>query len=161
MHPGTVKMRYRLARPQDARAIGELARRVTRRWILIDQPASAAAPLLQGMSAQAIRRKILDGQRFHLAWREDGRLAGVAAMRGDCHLFQLFVSTRLHGRGIGHQLWRRAMRDAIRRAGTRHFTLKASAMAVPVYLRLGFVPSGPLMTSDTGLTTQPMQLDLA
>jgi hypothetical protein len=34
-------------------------------------------------------------------------------------------------------------------------------MAVPVYLRLGFVPSGPLMTSDTGLTTQPMQLDLA
>jgi GNAT superfamily N-acetyltransferase len=161
MHPGTAKMRYRLARPQDARAIGELARRVTRRWILIDQPASAAAPLLQGMSAQAIRRKILDGQRFHLAWREDGRLAGVAAMRGDCHLFQLFVSTRLHGRGIGHQLWRRAMRDAIRRAGTRHFTLKASAMAVPVYLRLGFVPSGPLMTSDTGLTTQPMQLDLA
>jgi GNAT superfamily N-acetyltransferase len=161
MHPGTVKMRYRLARPQDARAISELARRVTRRWILIDQPASAAAPLLQGMSAQAIRRKILDGQRFHLAWCEDGRLAGVAAMRGDCHLFQLFVSTRLHGRGIGHQLWRRAMRDAIRRAGTRHFTLKASAMAVPVYLRLGFVPSGPLMTSDTGLTTQPMQLDLA
>jgi GNAT superfamily N-acetyltransferase len=161
MHPGTAKMRYRLARPQDARAIGELARRVTRRWILIDQPASAAAPLLQGMSAQAIRRKILDGQRFHLAWCEDGRLAGVAAMRGDCHLFQLFVSTRLHGRGIGHQLWRRAMRDAIRRAGTRHFTLKASAMAVPVYLRLGFVPSGPLMTSDTGLTTQPMQLDLA
>jgi GNAT superfamily N-acetyltransferase len=152
---------YRLARPQDARAIGELIRRVTRRWILIDQPASAAAPLLQGMSAKAIRRKILDGQRFHLAWREDGRLAGVAAMRGDCHLFQFFVSTRLHGRGIARQLWRRAMRDAIRRADTHHFTLKASAMAVPVYLRLGFVRSGPLTTSGTGLTTQPMHLDLA
>ena len=112
-------VRYRLARPPAARAIGELVRRETRRWILVDQPASAAAPLLRGMTANAIRHKILDGQRFHLAWCEDGRLAGVAAMRGDCHLFQFFVSTRLHGRGIAGQLWRRAMRDAIRRAGTR------------------------------------------
>lgn len=160
-HDTAAGIRYRLARPQDARAIGELVRRVTRRWILVDQPASAAAPLLRGMSAKAIRHKILDGQRFHLAWCEDGRLAGVAAMRGDCHLFQFFVSTRLHGRGIAGRLWRRAMRDAIRRAGTHHFTLKASAVALPVYLHLGFVPSGPLMTSDTGLTTQPMHLDLA
>jgi GNAT superfamily N-acetyltransferase len=153
-------IRYRLAQPQDARAIGELARRVTRRWILIDQPLSAAAPLLQGMSAMAIRRKILDGQRFHLAWCDGGRLAGVAAMRDDCHLFQFFVSTRLHGRGIARRLWQRAMHDAIRRSGTRHFTLKASAVAVPVYLHLGFVRTGPLLTSSTGLTTQPMHFDL-
>lgn len=153
-------IRYRLAQPQDARAIGELARRVTRRWILIDQPASAAAPLLQGMSAKAIRGKILDGQRFHLAWCDDGRLAGVAAMRDDCHLFQFFVSTRLHGRGIARRLWQRAMHDAMRRAGTRHFTLKASAVAVPVYLHFGFLRTGPLLTSSTGLTTQPMHLDL-
>lgn len=153
-------IRYRLARPQDALAIGRLARRVTRRWILPEQPASAAASLLYGMGAQVIRRKILAGQRFHLAWQDDGRLAGVAAMRDDCHLFQFFVSTRLHGRGIARQLWQRTLRDAYRRAGTRHFTLNSSAMAVPVYRRLGFVPSGPLKVNDTGLVTQPMQLDL-
>ena len=156
-----MSIRYRLARPQDALAIGMLARRVTRRWILPEQPASAAGPLLYGMSAKVIRQKMLDGQRFHLAWRDGGRLVGAAAMRDDSHLFELFVSTRLHGHGIARQLWQRTMRDAIRRADTRHFTLKASAMAVPVYLHFGFVPSGPLLVSDTGLVTQPMHLDLA
>jgi GNAT superfamily N-acetyltransferase len=155
-----VEIRYRLARPQDALAIGVLARRVTRRWVLPGQPASAAETLLYGMNARVIRRKILAGQRFHLAWHDDGRVVGVAAMRDDCHLFQFFVSTRLHGHGIARRLWQRTMRDAQRRAGTRHFTLNASAMAVPVYRRLGFVPSGPLRVSDTGLVTQPMQLDL-
>lgn len=152
-------IRYRLGRPQDAPAIGRLARRVTRRWILPEQPASAASTLLHGMSAAVIRHKILAGQRFHLAWQDDVRLVGVAAMRDGSHLFQFFVSTRLHGHGIARQLWQRTMDDAFRRAGTRHFTLNSSAMAVPVYRHLGFVCSGPLKISDNGLVTQPMHLD--
>jgi len=154
------RIRFRLGQPQDARAIGELARRVTRRWILPDQPATAAAPLLAGMRAWAIRRKMIGGQRFHLACLDDGRVVGVAAMRDDSHLFQFFVSTRWHGRGIARQLWQRTLRDARRRAGTRHFTLNSSAMAVPVYRRFGFVPSGPLKAKDSGLVVQPMRLDL-
>ncbi len=155
-----MRIRYRLGRPQDACAIGVLARRVTRRWILPDQPDSAAPLLLAGMKARVIRKKIMAGQRFHLAWLEGDRLVGVAAMRDDSHLFQFFVSTRLQRRGIARQLWQRVMRDAVRRAGTRHFTLKSSAMAEPVYRRFGFVPSGPLTVSDTGLITRPMHLDL-
>ena len=156
-----MRISYRLAGPQDAIAIGVLARRVTRRWILPEQPPSAVPPLMLGMNARVIRKKILAGQRFHLAWRDDGRLVGVAAMREDSHLFQFFVTTRMHGRGIARRLWQRALRDAVRRAGTHHFTLNASAMAVPVYLHFGFVPSGPLATSSTGLVTQPMHLELA
>jgi len=156
-----MRIRYRLAGPQDAVVVGMLARRVTRRWILPEQPASAAPSLLLGMSARVIRKKILAGQRFHLAWQDDGRLVGVAAMREDSHLFQFFVTTRMHGRGIARRLWQRTMHDAMRRAGTRRFTLNASAMAVPVYLHFGFVPSGPTTTSSTGLVTQPMHLDLA
>ena len=152
---------YRLAGPQDAIAIGVLARRVTRRWILPEQPASAAPPLLLGMNALVIRGKILAGQRFHLAWDDDGCLVGVAAVRENSHLFQLFVTTRMHGHGIARRLWLRAMRDAMRRAGTRRFTLNASAMAVPVYRHFGFVPSGPATTGSTGLVTQPMHLELA
>ncbi|MEO5830027.1 MAG: GNAT family N-acetyltransferase [Rhodanobacter sp.] len=154
-----MRIRYRLARAQDACAIGVLARRETRRWVLPDQPASAAAGLLYGMSARVIRRKILAGQRFHLAWQEDGPVVGVAAMRDDSHLFQFFVSTRWHGHGIARRLWQRTMEDAFRRAGTRHFTLHSSAMAEPVYLHLGFVCSGPQQISDNGLITQPMHLD--
>ncbi|HZX70960.1 MAG TPA: GNAT family N-acetyltransferase [Rhodanobacter sp.] len=150
---------YRLARPADALAIGKLARRVTRRWILPELPSSAAPWLLAGMGARVIRGKIAAGQRFHLACQEDGRVVGVAAMRDDSHLFQFFVSTRMQRRGIARQLWRRIMRDAIRRAGTRHFTLNSSVMAIPVYRRLGFVSNGPLQISAGGLITQPMQLD--
>ena len=152
---------YRLGRPQDARAIGELVRRVTRHWILPEQPASAAAPLLAGMRAWVIRRKIIAGQRFHLACLDDGPLVGVAAMRDDSHLFQFFVGTRWHGCGIARQLWQRTLHDAQRRAGSCHFTLNSSAMAVPVYQHLGFVTSGPLKESDTGLVVQPMRLELA
>ena len=155
-----MKIRYRLARTQDALAIGELARRVTRRWILPEQPVSAAETLLYGMTARVIRQKIRDGQPSHLAWLDGDRLAGVAAMRDDSYLFQFFVSTCLHGHGIARQLWQRTMRDAIRRADTRRLTLKFSAMVVPGYQRFGFVPSGPVTTSATGLITQPMHLAL-
>ena len=154
-------IRFRLGRPQDARAIGELARRVPRPWILPEQLAGAAAPMLAGMRAWIIRRKIVAGQRFQLAWLESGRLVGVAAMRDDVHLFQLFVGTRWHGRGIARQQWRRTLHDARQRSGSCHFTLNSSAMAVPVYRHLGFMPSGPLTASDTGLIVQPMRLDLA
>jgi GNAT superfamily N-acetyltransferase len=150
---------YRLARLEDARAVGELARRVTRRWILAGQPAAAAVKILASMSAKAIRTMIAEGRRFHLALLGD-RLVGVAAMRDDSHLFQFFVSTRHQGRGIAGRLWQRVMRDAVRRAGTRRFTLNSSLVAVPVYLRLGFVMNGPMSATAEGLVTMPMRLDL-
>ncbi len=145
----------RLARPEDARIIGVLARRVTRRWILPAQPPEAAGPLLAGMGAQAIRRKILEGQRFHLAFVDDA-LAGVAAIREDSHLFQLFVGTRHQGQGIARKLWQRVLRDSVRRAGTRHFTLNASLGAVPVYLHLGFEPNASAKVPPSRLVTVPM-----
>jgi GNAT superfamily N-acetyltransferase len=85
-------------------------------------------------------------------------LVGVAAMRDDSHLTQFFVSTRYQGRGIARRLWQRTMRDAIRRAGPRRFTLNATRCAVPVYRRLGFVAVGPERLSHNGLVTTPMTL---
>ena len=112
------------------------------------------------MSAKAIRAKMAQGRRFHLALSGD-RLVGVAAMRDDSHLFQFFVSTRYQRRGIARRLWLQIMRDAVRRADTRRFTLNASAVAIPVYLRLGFVQNGPVHTTADGLITTPMRMDLS
>ena len=128
----------RLARIEDAPAITRLARRVVRRWILPHQPRAAVVALEQSLSTATIRGKIQAGQRFHLAF-VDGVLAGIAAVRDDRHVFQLFVGTRHQGRGIARKLWERLRRDCMRRAGTREFTLNASLGAIPVYLRLGFV----------------------
>jgi GNAT superfamily N-acetyltransferase len=150
----------RLGRPDDARAIGELVRRVIRRWVLPDQTPEAGRALLGRMGAKAIRESMAAGRRFQLAYL-GGRLVGVAAMRDDSHLTQLFVATRHHGHGIARRLWRRAMRDAVRRAGTHCFTLNATRCALPVYRRFGFVESGPERLSPNGVLSTPMRLVLA
>jgi GNAT superfamily N-acetyltransferase len=152
-------LRIRLARPGDARAIGLLSRRVLRRWVVPEQPPAVAQALLAGLGTRALREKILDGQRFHLAYL-DNVLVGVAAMRDDNHLLHFYVSTRYQGRGIARRLWRHAQQDAVRRAGTRRFTLNATRRAVPVYLRLGFRAQGLERPSPSGVMATPMTLRL-
>lgn len=150
-------LRMRMGRPEDASAVGRLVRRVARRWIVPDQPLDVGRAMLARFSAKGIRGRMKEGQRFHLAFLDD-RLVGVAAMRDDCHLVQLFVSTRYQGRGIATRLWHRVMGDAVRRAGTRRFTLNASRCALSFYRRLGFVPTGPEGRSPFGVVTTPMAL---
>lgn len=152
-------LHLRLGRPEDTRAISTLARRVVRRWILPDQSHDAGQALLERLGARILRERILAGQRFHLAWLGDV-LVGIAAMRDDCHLVHFFVGTRYQGRGISSRLWQRAMRDAVRRAGTRRFTLNATRCAVPVYRHFGFVATGPERPSPNGILSTPMVLDL-
>lgn len=152
-------LRMRLGRPDDARAIGVLIRRVVRRWVVPDQPPDAAVALLERLSAQVLREKMAGGQRFHLGYVDDV-LVGVSAMRDDCHLTQFFVSTRYQGQGIARQLWLRTMRDALRRADTHRFTLNATRCALPVYRHLGFVETGPEGLSPNGVITTPMLLEL-
>ncbi|WP_266184103.1 GNAT family N-acetyltransferase [Dyella humicola] len=150
-----MNVHFRLGRPDDARAIGVLARRVTRRWILPRQSAKAAALILAGMTARSIRQKIDAGQRFHLAFVNDV-LVGTAAIRDDSHVFQLFVGTRYQGQGVATKLWHRLMRDSIRRAGTRFFTLNAAIGAVPVYLSLGFEPNAAAKRPADAIVSVPM-----
>ncbi|WP_225563122.1 GNAT family N-acetyltransferase [Rhodanobacter sp. DHG33] len=146
-----------MGRPDDARAVGVLVRRLTRRWIVPDQSREAGLALLSRQSAAVQRMRMAEGHRFHLAWLDD-TLVGVATIRDDSHLTQLFVSTRYHGRGIARRLWLRAMADAVRRAGTRRFTLNASRCAVPAYRRLGFVATAEERLSPNGVLTTPMEL---
>jgi GNAT superfamily N-acetyltransferase len=152
-------VRIRLAQPEDARAIGVLSRRVVRRWVLPDQPRKIGLALLSRLAAKVLRQKIIEGQRFYLAYL-GSVLVGVAAMRDDNHLLHFYVSTRYQGQGIARRLWQRAMQDAVRRAGTCRFTLNATRFAVPVYQRLGFRVDGPERPSPSGVMTTPMSLCL-
>ena len=156
---GAARPRLRLARQRDARAIGVLVRRGTRQDVLPDQTAAAGAHLLAGMTARAERERIRAGCRYHVA-EVDGRVVGVIAVRDDRHIFRLFVSRRFQRRGIARALVDRAMADGLRRAGTRRFTLNASARAVPAYLRLGFVKAGRAVPrKPDGVVALPMRFD--
>lgn len=150
-------LRIRLAQLDDARAIGILSRRVVQRWVLPDQPRKIGRELLERLTARALRQSIIEGQRFHLAYLGEV-LVGVAAMRDDSHLIHFYVSTRYQGRGIARRLWQRTLQDAVRRAGTRRFTLNATRCAVPVYARFGFRADGPERPSPMGVLTTPMTL---
>lgn len=150
-------LRMRLAKPGDALAIGVLSRRVVARWVLPDQSRKVGRDLLSRLTAHALRQKIVEGQRFHLAYLGDA-LVGMAAMRDDRHLVHFYVGTRYQGRGIARRLWQRAVQDAVRRAGTRRFTLNATRCAVPIYLRFGFRADGPEKLSPKGVLTTPMTL---
>jgi GNAT superfamily N-acetyltransferase len=152
-------VRIRLAAPDDAPAIAILVRRVVRRWVLPDQSRKAGEAFLLRISAKFLRQKIMEGQRFHLAWLDEV-LVGVSGMRDDSHLVHFFVSTRYQGQGIARRLWQRTMRDAIRRAGTWRFTLNATRVAVPVYLRFGFRAMGPERVAHHGLRVTPMKMIL-
>ena len=150
-------LRIRLAQPDDARAIGVLSRRVVRRWVVPYQPRKIGRELLSRLTASVLRHKIKEGERFHLAYLGDV-LVGVAAMRDDRHLVHFYVSTRYQGRGISRRLWQRTLQDAVRRAGTRRFTLNATRCAVPVYVRFGFRADGTERASPMGVLTTPMTL---
>jgi len=150
-------LRMRLAQPGDARAIGVLSRRVVQRWVVPDQPRKIGRELLSRLAARVLRQKIMEGQRFHLAYLGNV-LVGVSAMRDDCHLVHFYVGTRYQGQGIARRLFQRTLHDAIRRAGTRRFTLNATRCAVPVYLHLGFSAEGAERPSPAGVLTTPMTL---
>ncbi|TBR37268.1 MULTISPECIES: GNAT family N-acetyltransferase [Dyella] len=153
--PATIT--YRVGRPDDAVLIGRFVRRVVRQWVLPEQPKRAAAELMQRLATASIREQLRDGRRFQLAFAGHV-LVGVSAMRDNSHLFQMYVTTRFRGRGIARKLWQRTMADAVRRAGTTHFTLNATRMAVPVYERLGFTASGPRRIAPNGIASTPMVL---
>lgn len=153
------RLTIRLAREDDARAIGVLVRRCTRRDVLPDQSARAAAHLMATMTARAEREQIRAGKRYHVA-EIGGRLAGVVATRDDSHIFRLFVSRRFRRRGVARALLRRAIADCRQRAGTRRFTLYASAFAIPAYRRLGFVATGRVVArGPKGVAAAPMVLE--
>jgi GNAT superfamily N-acetyltransferase len=145
----------RLARLDDARAIGALVRRLARRYILPDQTAAAGTLLLATMTAAAIRQRIEAGFRFHVA-EIDGALVGVAATRDGSHLHHLFVTTRHQRKGIARALFRRALADCRRRARPQFITVNASAFAVPAYRCMGFTETGVARAHPNGIVTTPM-----
>ena len=89
----------------------------------------------------------------------DGELAGVVAMRDNTHLFHMFVPRALHRHGIALRLWQAARDAALARGEVTAFTVNSSLYALPVYTRIGFVPTGPKVEQG-GIAFVPMQMTL-
>ena len=142
----------RPAQAGDAAAISALVSRLTREYVLPDQPPGAADRLLAWMAPEAIAGRIAAGHRHHVA--EIGViLAGVVATRDNAHVHLLFVDTPFQRRGIARALWRVALAACTQAAHPACLTVNASAFAVPAYRRLGFVETAPAELRDEVITT--------
>ena len=141
----------------DVDAVAALLAELASAYILPRFEPESRASFLAKNGAAALREFIAAGFRYHVA-EVEGRIVGFAGVRGNSHLYHLFVATSLQRSGIGRTLWD-AARAACEAAGHRGpFTVNASDNAVPVYERWGFRRTGPPVSSN-GIVYNPMEFE--
>ena len=102
----------------------------------------------------AFAARVSSPEYLNFVYEEAGVLMGYISIKGGSHLYHLFVAQAFQGRGVSRLLWLHAKEHS----QSKHFSLRSSLYAVPVYKRFGFVESGPVGTKD-GISFQPMELD--
>ncbi|MEO4048018.1 GNAT family N-acetyltransferase [Pseudomonas sp. CAU 1711] len=145
-------MSIRSATIDDAPRIAELVRSLSHHYL--DNPQGKLPDwFCQTLSLQAFRQRAASGDYAAFVFARDGVIAGYLAMRGDSHLYHLFVHADQQRRGIARQLWQ----HALVRSQAECITLRSSLCAVAVYRRFGFSSTGPRGNRD-GISFQPMEL---
>jgi len=153
-------MIIRRASPEDAQAISTLLQAETRRHLHCDCTPEGLQHLLDDMSVEAVRQRMATEYTHWLAQR-DARIVGVCVLRGESHLFHLFVASDCHRQGIARHLFETLLEHCRARlpAGDA-LTVNASLRAVTVYEKLGFTAHGAPRLRN-GLRFQPMRRELA
>lgn len=113
------------------------------------------AYFLREHSPTAVQQRLAGDFRLYLA--EDGTdLVAVAAIRGNTHLYYLFVSKPYQGTGLARRLWSRVKEDSMAQGSTGIFTVNASNYAVAAYEGLGFRRTEPAQEKN-GVLYNPMR----
>lgn len=144
------------AREADSPAIAALIDSLAAQ-ILADPGAPAAVAFIASISPAAITGYIRNPDYRYILGYIGETLVGAAAMRGNSHLYHLFVSARLQRRGIAKALWMQLRDTAIAAGNSGVFTVNSSINAIAVYSRLGFVAVGEVQHKN-GIQFQPMRL---
>jgi GNAT superfamily N-acetyltransferase len=149
-------MHIRPAMPEDAEPISALIMRLSPSFTLRPDGAGAEE-FFATVTPEVIREHLASPEYAYLVAQEEGALAGVVGVRGNSHLFHLFVDPAMQGRGLSRRLWETAMDAALRAGNPGEFTVNSSLYAVPVYERYGFVATGPRVEMH-GVAFVPMKL---
>ena len=149
-------MKIRAAIPDDSEGISKLICGLVEKFIVREFSSQGRDFLLSTMTADAIRQSMQSGYRYHVA-EIKGLLAGVVAVRGNAHLYHLFVAEQFHRKGIAKKLWQLAMKECLHEGNTGEFTVNSSAYALGVYKKLGFVAQ-PGPKEKNGVVFYPMKL---
>ena len=143
----------------DVEPVASLLRELAQEFSVGELSQEARRKFLEENSADAIRRFVSSGFRYHVA-EMNGVLVGFVGVRDNKHLYHLFVAKTLQRKGIGHMLWSLAKEECEMAGHRGAITVNSSNNAMPVYERWGFCRDGPAKHSN-GVTYNPMKLEPA
>ena len=121
-----------------------------------ESSADAAASFIVENNEEGIRGFVNAGMAYYVAEKE-GAIVGFIALRDNKHVFHMFVDKAHHRQGIAAALWRCALAAAFEAGNPGEFTVNASNYALPVYAKMGFVPTAEMQCKN-GIYYNPMQL---
>ncbi len=90
-----------------------------------------------------MKRNMIEGFHYWGAF-EDDLLVGLISIKKPAHLYNLFVHTDYHRRGIARQLWDHVLAQL----KPESVTVYSSSYAVDHYRKLGFRLSGGKIAND-------------
>lgn len=148
----------RMATVEDAEKISSLLVDLSEEFIVPEFTSAGREYFLDQLSPENMRERFAGEFRFWLA--ENGiDLAGVAAIRGNAHLYYLFVAKPYQGRGLAKRLWLMVRDECMARGNPGPITVNASIYAATAYEQLGFVRTGPIKEIN-GVLYVPMEYSI-
>lgn len=123
--------------------------------VTLQPDGQGAETILDSMREPAVAANMASDRFAYWVAVQDSMVQGVISLRDGKHLYQMFVSSDQHGRGIGRQLWQYLLMSLADKPHTKAITVNASAHAVPVYQRFGFAATG-VRTETHGVAFFPM-----
>ena len=107
----------------------------------------------QTLTNSAFSKRVAGTDYSNFVYEVEGEIIGYIAMKGNSHLFHLFVSEKHQGKGLSRELWAFATNVCV----SNVYTLRSSLYAIPVYRKFGFIESDVSGEKD-GIGFQPMEL---
>lgn len=151
-------MLLRKAEQQDIDGISRLIIPLVTKYILPTCSQEGGQLILNSMSPTCISGYLAAGYEYHVA-ELDGQLMGVVAMKGNSHLYHLFVAESQQGKGLSRTLWELAKTTCLANGNEGQFTVNSALNATHVYLKFGFVPVSGIR-EQFGVKDLPMELNL-
>jgi GNAT superfamily N-acetyltransferase len=141
--------------PGQETQVCELVTRVFDEFVAPDFPPEGIREFLSYVQPEALRERSRAGYLTLVAWLDD-EMVGVVQMKNHSHVSLYFVEGAHMGKGIGRELWRRALAISRRqRPDLVEITVNASLYAVPIYQKLGFRQTKPEQVVN-GIRVVPM-----
>lgn len=150
-------MKIRPAIYSDIAKISQLIQKLTRSFIANECTEDGLRHLLNSMSVESISNNFIQGYQYFVLCH-DSVIQGVVAIKGQCHIYHLFIKDTLQSKGWGKKLLSHAMETILERDSSTRITVNSSLNAVGFYQRAGFEISGP-EDERMGIKSQPMRYE--